>query len=207
MLGTPQSFRFGGRIEMRLRTVLPGQPLQRRFPDWSLLRRRDRQQSALAFHHHRAGLGITGPDQREAGAAVPLGDAANPFRSGPGLAETAARHDQPDRPIALGRPLLGPRPERPAIQKIQLLLFAQQREKRLAIPRLQPGKQLRLVDIIHHHRRPVTLPAPRPAPPASAALPACLPVSGRGWRAPPWGWYHSPSRGSAPPSACAPSTI
>ena len=163
MLWPAQSLRFGGRIEMRLRAILPGQPLQRRFPDRPPFRRRDRQQTALSLDHHRAGFGIIGPDQRKARAAVTFGNAAHPLRPGPGLAKAAPGHDQPDRPVAVRRHLTGPRPEIPAIQKILLLFFAQGGKKRVTLPRGPLGKKLRLGKVIHHCRSSAAVPSLRRA--------------------------------------------
>jgi hypothetical protein len=70
----------------------------------------DRQQAALSFHHNAARLGKRRADQRNARGGIAFGDAAHPFRAGPGLAEAASRHDQPYAPVFSGRKLAGMRP-------------------------------------------------------------------------------------------------
>jgi hypothetical protein len=112
VLRTAQRFRLTRRIEHRLRTRGPGQPPPRGFELWTFAARGDGQQAAFTLDHHAARLAQRGRDQRDPRRRVGLGDLADPFGPGAGLAEAASGHDQPDGPRCFGWQLafVGPQP-------------------------------------------------------------------------------------------------
>ena len=145
MLRTAQALRLACRINRRYRAVGPCQPPQRGFETRAAAARRDRKQAAFAFDHHRAHFIVRCADQCDARIGIVIGNFAHPFGPGAGLAEAAPCHDQPCRPVAGRRQLLGMRPQPPVKAQFALAAFlklAKAGMTFLGFERKQPFKAL-----------------------------------------------------------------
>jgi hypothetical protein len=103
VLRPAQRFRLTGGIEHGLGAAGPAQQPLRRFEPGPLAARGDSQQAAVALHHHAARLAQRCANQRDPGRTIGLGNRADPFGSGPGLAKTAPGQDQPGQPVTRRR--------------------------------------------------------------------------------------------------------
>lgn len=130
--------------------------------------RTDRQDTALAFHHHRAGFAQARANQSYTGLGIEFRYAANPFRTGPGLAKSATGEDQPDRPITFRRELILSGPEPPVGGQFLLLRLVELAE--FLKPLLLGQAEQKVEILIPVHRQPSRA--------ARGAFGACAPA----WR-------------------------
>lgn len=152
MLRTAEAVGLSRRIEHRLRPVRKSQPVQRAFETRTLVRRGHREHAALALDHDRPDIAERRADQGDPRGRIGHGHFAHPFRTGPCLAEAAAREQQPDRPVAFGRKLFLARldPPMPLDPAAVLLIKLAQRGEPFRLFHLdqgfkQVGLRLRLV--------------------------------------------------------------
>jgi hypothetical protein len=112
VLGSAQTVRLFGRVQERLRTVLPyhaplGGLVQRAIPLWG-----DGDDAAFAVHHDIARVGRRRADKGDSLRA--FGHLlAHPLRASAGLACPAAAQQHPETPVTRRRQLRGPGPRRP----------------------------------------------------------------------------------------------
>ena len=108
MLRPAQPFRLVGAKTLGDDAVGPGKLPERRSIDRTEPRGADSEDSTLALDHHVADVGGRWPHQGDSFGILGLGQMSHPLGAGLGLAEAAAGHQEPPRPVALRRPLRGP---------------------------------------------------------------------------------------------------
>lgn len=113
MLRSAQRFRLGGRIEMGLRPLGPGEAPQRCLEMRPILVLRAGQDAAFTFNHDRTGLADRGTEQGNTGCGILARHCVDPFGTGTCLAKATTGADQPDAPVRGGRHLFLAGPEEP----------------------------------------------------------------------------------------------
>lgn len=196
MLRTTQRFRLTRRIEDRLRARGPGQPPPRGFELRALAARGDRQQAALPLDHHAACLAQRGCDQRDPRRRITLGDLADPFGPGAGLAKAASGHDQPDRPGRFRRQLAFVGPQPPVLAQALALLVGHSPQQPAPFVSGQGDQESGALSVRARHR-------PGPAGPAwprwRSSVRASRRSSRRSNRTPPVRPHHRPAAPAAEP--------
>ena len=137
MLGAAQLVRLLCRVERGHGPVRPGEPALGWFVFGSEPRRRQREDSALAFHHHVSGIGGGRSDQGQASAPVLLYLLAYPLPACAGLPEPPACQYQPHLPGPGGCNLLLTCPEGPIVEQPCRLLLSQRLDDLPAALRVQ----------------------------------------------------------------------